>query len=136
MNCFLVGVKDPLISIRASSLSNLAELCKHMRFALHPYIVDIMECLYYVLTSEKEAEIRRGGVFVFTLLLRGLKSDIIQLIPDYLKKIYQSLKRICDSDSDDITKFHANEALYELGIIVQSLFTPNQLPDLNRFKIS
>lgn len=60
MNAFLHGTKDPRPLIRASSLSNLAELCKHMRFALHPYIADIFSCVSAVLTTEKDADVRSG----------------------------------------------------------------------------
>eukprot|EP01117_Protostelium_nocturnum_P004751 TRINITY_DN1724_c0_g2_i2.p1 TRINITY_DN1724_c0_g2~~TRINITY_DN1724_c0_g2_i2.p1 ORF type:complete len:519 (+),score=153.13 TRINITY_DN1724_c0_g2_i2:265-1821(+) len=87
MNGFLAGTKDPMGSIRASSLSNLAELCKLMRFALHPYIREILECIFSVMNADKEREVRRGAVFAITLLLRGLGRDIFELIPDQLKAL-------------------------------------------------
>jgi hypothetical protein len=62
MNGFLHATKDKSSSIRASSLSNLAELCKHMRFALHPYIIDIIQCVTATLKTDREAEVRRGKV--------------------------------------------------------------------------
>ncbi|PRP86827.1 hypothetical protein PROFUN_05044 [Planoprotostelium fungivorum] len=121
MNAFLSCTKDRLPTMRASSLSNLAELCKHMRFALHSYIVDIMECIMSTLSTDKEAEVRRGAVFASTLLFRGMGRDIFELIPTYLRSLYRLLKRTEESDADDVTRFHAKIALTELANAIQDL---------------
>lgn len=61
MNCFLSGTKSESVGVRASSLSNLAEMCKILRFALQPFIRDIIVCVTAMLTTEKEVEVRRGN---------------------------------------------------------------------------
>ncbi len=52
--CLILQVFDLLVD------SEKVELCKHMHFALHPFIVEILNCLNAMLTTEKEPEVRRG----------------------------------------------------------------------------
>src|SRR5690554_2499885 len=112
MNAFLAGTKDASPSIRASSLSNLAQLCKALRFALHPYITEILSCIQSLLGSEKDSQVRSGAVFVLALLFQGLGTDILTLIPDELSQTYRLLKQIAENHSEDqVTKFHTQIAL-------------------------
>lgn len=60
MHHLFIGIKDTLPSIRSSSLSNIAELCKLMGFSLHPFIRDILSTVESILRYEKEEEVRRG----------------------------------------------------------------------------
>jgi hypothetical protein len=60
-------------------------------------------------------------VFVATLLFRGLGKDVFQMIPQELRELYRLLKRANESDPDDITRFHAQIALAELGSAIQEM---------------
>jgi hypothetical protein len=55
--------------------------------------------------TDKEAEVRRGCVYVFNLLLKGLGKDLLQLIPDAMTSLYRNLKAVENSDPDDICKY-------------------------------
>ncbi len=57
---FLHGTRDKEASVRASSLSNLGELCKLLHYALPPFVRDVLDCVYAVLNSETDEQVRRG----------------------------------------------------------------------------
>lgn len=84
-----------------------------------------MACISGILLSEKEAEVRRGGVVVLGMLLRGLSVEVLEIIPQELKSIYQLLKRVESSDPDEVTRFHSVQALKELQLIMQQFLFPN-----------
>ncbi|KAK1887578.1 Transport and Golgi organization protein 6 like [Dissostichus eleginoides] len=65
---FLQGTRDPDPGVRASSLSNLGELCPRLDSTLPALAQE----------TEKEAEVRRASVHVITLLLRGLSDKTTQ----------------------------------------------------------
>jgi hypothetical protein len=121
---FLRGLRDPSEAIRASSLSNLAEMCKSLRFALHPYITEILAAVSAVLGTDKEVQVRRGCVFLLSELLRGLGEDSFQVIPQEMKSIYQTLKRIEDTDLDNVTQYHAKIALSYINAIMSRVLSP------------
>jgi len=72
MDLFLRATRDSSPLMRASALSNLAQLCKQMRFALHPYISEVLECVGALLATDRDEGVRRGAVYVLVLLFRGL----------------------------------------------------------------
>jgi hypothetical protein len=61
----LLSLQDPLPSIRASALSNIAILARMLKFGLHPYLGDLLRTLRDLLVTEKEAyvhhELNRRG---------------------------------------------------------------------------
>lgn len=131
MNAFLRSLRSSLASIKASTLSNLAQLCKMLRFALHPYIVEIISSVVSILQIEKDSEVRRGAVFLIHFLFRGLGLDVFQVLDiKQRNQLYDQLKIVYNSDlEDDVTKFHANEALKEYSRITEALFVPkNEKP--------
>ncbi|XP_065062951.1 transport and Golgi organization protein 6 homolog [Rhopilema esculentum] len=75
----LSGVKDEDNDVRASSLSNAGDLCKLLRFAVHPVIHELMNCISSVLRFEKDVKVRRAAVRVLKLLLDGSGKDIFQV---------------------------------------------------------
>jgi len=126
MDCFLQSCsKDPSPFVRASSLSNLAELCKQLHFALQPYLREILTCVTSILQSDSNEEVRRGAVFLISLLFRGLGLEIFELIPEDLRNLFHILKRLQESDADEITKTHATIALSELNSIVKAFLSPS-----------
>ncbi|KAG7461515.1 transport and Golgi organization protein 6-like [Solea senegalensis] len=77
---FLQGTRDVDQSVRASSLSNLGELCQKLDYAVGPLAAELSSCLTALIKTEKEAEVRRAAVHVITLLLRGLSNKTTQLV--------------------------------------------------------
>lgn len=120
----LTGVKDSEPLVRASSLSNLGDVCQLLRFSLGPVVNEIFSCLSAVLKTDKSPEVRRATVLVITLLLRGLGKSIMEVLASTLKEIYQLLKLVESTDTDDVTRGHALAALGELDTITRDYLFP------------
>ena len=83
---------------RRGALSSLA-CCRGgsttLKFALHPWAVELLHCLGGALEGESDAVARRAACYVLTLLLRALGSDALVVLPaDMLVRIYRRLKTI------------------------------------------
>ncbi|XP_052541812.1 transport and Golgi organization protein 6 homolog isoform X3 [Tympanuchus pallidicinctus] len=72
IHAFLRGARNPDSTLRASSLSNLGELCQRLGFQLGSVIHEVSSCLTAIAKTDPEAEVRRAAVHVVVLLLRGL----------------------------------------------------------------
>jgi len=110
--------RDPEGLMRASSLSNIGELCEMLRFGLLPYIEELMAMIYDILTTEKDEHVRRGCVNLVRQLFRGLAKDILLVIPDHLRRLRGLLEAMMYHDSDVVVREHARLAMemYESGI--------------------
>lgn len=114
MPIFLAGCRDPDPLVRASALSNLAELCELLHYALLPYLEEIVSCVQSLLQSDTTLEVRRGeccmsallhesvidtchlsGVInLYAQLLTGLDDDVFEVMPHHLRAIYSTLKHV------------------------------------------
>ncbi|XP_073419547.1 transport and Golgi organization protein 6 homolog isoform X2 [Dendrobates tinctorius] len=128
IHAFLRGCRDPDKSIRASSLSNLGELCKQLQFSLGPVIHEVTFCLSAVVHTDPEAEVRRAAIHVIVLLLRGLSERATEVLHDVLLELYRLLKYIMQCEKDSVSVLHAQLGLEELdGIMRAFLFPPQKL---------
>ncbi|XP_039186897.1 transport and Golgi organization protein 6 homolog isoform X3 [Crotalus tigris] len=128
IHAFLRGVRDPDGSLRASSLSNLGELCQILGFQLGFVVHELASCLAAVVKTDHEAEVRRAGVHVVVLLLRGLSTKAVEVLHDVLLDLYRLLKFVVRCEQDEVTVLHAQLALEELdGLLRQLLFPPQTL---------
>ncbi|XP_073328421.1 transport and Golgi organization protein 6 homolog [Pagrus major] len=123
---FLQGTRDSDQSVRASSLSNLGELCQRLDYALGPLAQELSSCLTALIKTEKEAEVRRAAVHVITLLLRGLSNRTTQVLCDVLLDLYRALKWVVRSDPDEVAVLHAQLALEELDDVMKRFIFPEQ----------
>lgn len=123
---FLQGTKDADQSVRASSLSNMGELCQRMNYALGPLAQELSSCLTALIKTEKQPEVRRAAVHVITLLLRGLSNRTTQVLSEVLLDLYRALKWVGRSDPDDVTVLHAQLALEELDGVMRRFIFPEQ----------
>ncbi|XP_056272526.1 transport and Golgi organization protein 6 homolog [Pseudoliparis swirei] len=123
---FLRGTRDPDQSVRASSLSNLGELCQKLDYTLGPLAQELSSCLTALIKTEKEAEVRRAAVHVITLLLRGLGDKTTQVLGDVLLDLYRALKWVVRSDPDDVAVLHAQLALEEIDDVMRKFIFPEQ----------
>lgn len=123
---FLQGTRDPDPGVRASSLSNLGELCPRLDSALPALAQELSSCLTALIKTEKEAEVRRASVHVITLLLRGLSDKTTQVLSDVLLDLYRALKWVVRSDPDDVAVLHAQLALEELDDVMRRFIFPEQ----------
>nr|XP_018896438.1 PREDICTED: transport and Golgi organization protein 6 homolog [Bemisia tabaci] len=127
LNAFLSGTRDLDPLVRASSLSNLGEVCQLLGFRIGSIIVEILECVSNIISSDKDPEPRRAAVMVITMLLKGLQNDLFQVLEKQLLSLYRALKQIYVNEQDDIVKLHAQLAIEELNRITKDFFFPQQI---------
>ncbi|MEQ2193777.1 Transport and Golgi organization protein 6, partial [Xenoophorus captivus] len=126
VSVFLQGTRDPDQSVRASSLSNLGELCQRLDYSLGPLAQELSSCLTALIKTEKEAEVRRAAVHVIAQLLRGLSDKTTQVLRDVLLDLYRALKWVVRSDLDEVAVLHAQLALEELDDVMRRFIFPEQ----------
>ena len=126
MNCFLSGVKSTEPAIRISSLSNLGQFCASLRFALKPFVVELMSCVEALLKTDDSIEVKRSSVMFLHLMLKGIDRDVIEAVDQQLKDIYRLLRQMYSTTIDDILQLHCQLAIEEIDRIAKQLFTPNK----------
>ncbi|XP_042707985.2 transport and Golgi organization protein 6 homolog isoform X10 [Chrysemys picta bellii] len=126
IHAFLRGARDPDSTLRASSLSNLGELCQRLHFQLGSVVQEVTSCLTAVVKTDSEAEVRRAAVHVVVVLLRGLSEKATEVLRDVLRDLYRLLKSVVVSDRDEVTVLHAQLALEELDDIMRRFLFPPQ----------
>ncbi|XP_019310989.2 transport and Golgi organization protein 6 homolog isoform X2 [Panthera pardus] len=128
IHTFLRGARDPDSAHRASSLSNLGELCQRMDFLLGSVVHEVTACLIAVAKTDHEVQVRRAAIHVIVLLFRGLSQKATEVLRDVLKDLYHLLKHVVRLEPDDVAKLHAQLALEELDEIMRNfLFPPQKL---------
>ncbi|NWY10618.1 TNG6 protein, partial [Aphelocoma coerulescens] len=126
IRAFLRGARDPDSALRASSLSNLGELCQHLGFQLGSIIQEVTCCVTSIARTDPEAEVRRAAVHVVVLLLRGLSEKVTEVLRDVLRDLYRLLKHVATAERDGATVLHAQLALEELDTAVRRVLFPPQ----------
>ncbi|KAG9493039.1 hypothetical protein GDO78_001130 [Eleutherodactylus coqui] len=126
IHSFLRGCRDPDSSIRASSLSNLGELCKQLQFSLGPVLHEVTSCLSAVVHTDPEAQVRRAAIHVIVLLLRGLNKMATEVLRDVLLDLYRLLKFVVQCEKDSVSVLHAQLGLEELDSIMRTFLFPTQ----------
>ncbi|XP_008138172.2 transport and Golgi organization protein 6 homolog [Eptesicus fuscus] len=128
IHTFLRGVRDPDGAHRASSLSNLGELCQRLDFLLGSVVHEVTACLIAVAKTDREVQVRRAAIHVIVVLLRGLSQKATEVLRDVLKDLYHLLKHVVRLEPDDVARLHAQLALEELDEIMRDfLFPPQKL---------
>ena len=112
---------EPLAAatLRSSCLSNLAEVCTLLGWAIHPYVVDVVTCVLGVLQFETDASItsvavRRGAVYLIDALLCAFGRNCFEIFPDYIKPLYDNLRWTRDRDSDQVVKYQTIQAIQRI----------------------
>ncbi|XP_074695447.1 transport and Golgi organization protein 6 homolog [Strix aluco] len=126
VQAFLRGARDPDGALRASSLSNLGELCQRLGFQLGSVIQEVTSCLTAIAKTDPEAEARRAAVHVVVLLLRGLSEKATEVLQDVLRDLYRLLKHVVAAEPDGATVLHAQLALEELDAVMRRVLFPPQ----------
>ncbi|NXO93160.1 TNG6 protein, partial [Certhia brachydactyla] len=126
IRAFLRGARDPDSALRASSLSNLGELCQHLGFQLGSIIQEVTCCVTAIARTDPEAEVRRAAVHVVVLLLRGLSEKATEVLRDVLRDLYRLLKHVVTAERDTATVLHAQLALDELDTAMRRVLFPPQ----------
>ncbi|NWV27956.1 TNG6 protein, partial [Origma solitaria] len=126
IRAFLRGARDPDSALRASSLSNLGELCQHLGFQLGSIVQEVTGCVTAIARTDPEAEVRRAAVHVVVLLLRGLSEKVTEVLRDVLRDLYRLLKHVVTAERDGATVLHAQLALEELDDAMRRVLFPPQ----------
>lgn len=124
LNAFLVGAKDTDHLMRASSLSNLGEICQILGFRIGSILRELLICIQSILKYDKAVEARRASVMVVTQLLRGLEADTLNVLQDSALELYRHLKIVYCEDEDEVVRLHAQLALEELGRLAHGFLFP------------
>ncbi|XP_032557122.1 transport and Golgi organization protein 6 homolog isoform X3 [Chiroxiphia lanceolata] len=126
IRAFLRGARDPDGALRASSLSNLGELCQHLGFQLGSIVQEVTCCVTAIAQTDPKAEVRRAAVHVVVLLLRGLSEKVTEVLRDVLRDLYRLLKHVVTAERDGATVLHAQLALEELDTVMRRVLFPPQ----------
>ncbi|EFA04066.1 transport and Golgi organization protein 6 [Tribolium castaneum] len=125
LNTFLSGTKDDDHLIRASSLSNLGEVCRVLNYKLGTIVTEVLVCVHAIVATDKAVEARRAAVTVIRQLFVGLQSEMISFLKEEILPIYRTLKEIYYHDKDDVVRLQAQLALEELNENMKSFVFPN-----------
>lgn len=124
LNAFLIGTRDADHLMRASSLSNLGEICQILGFRIGPILRELLVCIQSILKYDKAVEARRASIMVVTHLLRGLEADTLNVLQDCALELYRHLKSVYNEDGDEVVRLHAQIALEELGRLAHGFLFP------------
>ncbi|KAJ8921058.1 hypothetical protein NQ315_015854 [Exocentrus adspersus] len=124
LNTFLAGARDEDHLIRASSLSNLGEICRVLGYKLGTIVTEVLVCVHATIATDKAPEPRRAAVTVLRQLLIGLESEMIAYLKDDILPIYRTLKEIYHNDKDEVMRLQAQLALEELNENMKSFVFP------------
>ncbi|XP_015374232.1 PREDICTED: uncharacterized protein LOC107169075 [Diuraphis noxia] len=78
LNTFMAGVRDNDHLVRASSLSNLADVCRLLRYNLGSIVAEIVNCADYVLRFDPAIEPRRAAVLLLQMIIQGGDSELLE----------------------------------------------------------
>lgn len=79
LNTFMAGVRDDDHLVRASSLSNLAEICRLLHYSLGSIVAEIVNCADYVLRYDPTIEPRRAAVLLLQMIIEGGNSELLEV---------------------------------------------------------
>jgi len=75
----MAGVRDSDHFVRASSLSNLADICRILRYNLGSIVEEIVKCVDDVLRFDPEIEPRRAAVLLLQMIIEGGDSELLKV---------------------------------------------------------
>lgn len=79
LNTFMSGVRDNDVLVRTSSLSNLADVCRLLRYNIGSILAEIINCADYVLKFDSEIEPRRAAVLLLQMIIQGADSELLEV---------------------------------------------------------
>jgi hypothetical protein len=116
---------DPLI--RASALSNLAAVCRLLKWSFAHNEHEVICCIQDVSRCDPDATVRSAAINVIKELLEGLGTHADKILKgESLLQLYRTLKSAGSSDPDQLVRAHAYTALSELDSIMKQLLFPAQ----------
>lgn len=126
LGVFLNGTKSENDLIRSSSLSNLGETCKMLKYSLSDYLAEIISCITSVLDTDKSIIVKRSAILTLKLLFEGLDKDFMFVTGNELKNLYRILKKVITIEQDDVLKLQAQLAYEYLDKLMRDFMFPKQ----------
>jgi hypothetical protein len=121
MGSLLIGACDLQPAVRSSCLACLADVAAQLKFALHPWAVELLQCVGAALEGENDAVARQAACYVLTMLLRSLGSEaLVVLSGSQLAWLHRRLRLLRDDASsldDEKLHGHACAALEEMRLL-------------------
>ncbi|KPJ06433.1 Transmembrane and coiled-coil domain-containing protein 7 [Papilio machaon] len=126
LNTMLTACRDHDPLIRASALSNLAEIALVLHYRIGSIIYEVLLCIESIIETDRAMECRRAAVMVISSLLKGLGKETLIELKEHLLPLYRTLNKLYkDPNEDHAVKLHAQTALEELNDIVYQFLLPN-----------
>lgn len=117
------NAKNSVSFMKASSLSNLATVAELLRFAIQPFMQDIVHCAT-VLSTDPDKDVRRAVLFLFLRIVKGLGKDMFDAMKDQVRHIVQLLKKVQFYDTDGLIRHNAAMIVDQIGDILHDVLTP------------
>lgn len=117
INKFTESLKDEDALIRVSSLSNLAQICKCLGHSLGQYIIQLINSVQCLLTSDPSMDVKRSALMFIHITLSGIDVDCLEANEEIQKSLLSMLKLVrynYDRSLDDVCKLHSQLALEEI----------------------
>ena len=125
LNPVLNQLSHPDDMVRASALSNLAEICKNLGFGLGGVVQEVLSCLDNAVTFDRSLQVRRAAVVVLVMLLEGLGQDTLRVLQAAIRDIWRSLTRLRNSETDEVMLHHVAKAIGIIDKVVMDFFQPS-----------
>jgi len=132
LNTFFSASNDPDPLVRASSLSNMGEVCKNLRFSLGSIAGEVLQHLS-ACSRDVSAEVRAAAVMVLTMMLQGLGRDTFTVLQSTLRDIYRELKMLASTEKEDLVLGQVSLALEEIDTIVRGFLIPENTSEKKIF---
>ncbi|XP_076469852.1 transport and Golgi organization protein 6 homolog [Babylonia areolata] len=125
LGAVLTGARDKDVTVRASSVSNLAEVCSLLRFSLGPVLHEVLHCCSSLVETD-ETIVRQAAALTLAKLLEGLGSDCFTVLESVLPRLYRLLKKVSVVEEDEAVRLHAHTALDHLDRVTRDFAFPRQ----------
>lgn len=126
LNTFLKTTKDDDHLIRASSLSNVAEVCRVLGEKMGPIITEVLSCVQHVIETDAAPEPRRAAISVIRQMLVGTDKLMLQMLRDQMPVIYRTLQFVYKNDADEVARLQAQLALEQLDVNMRAILMPSE----------
>ena len=127
LNAFLFGCKHEDEFIRASSLSNLGETCKMLKYALQSSLAEIVNCLSSLIDTDNSVEVKRSASMVLKMIVEGLdKNTFIQVLGPSILSLFRLLTRVKASSHDDVIRLNCQLTNDYLNEMMKESMFPKQ----------
>ena len=125
MHVLFSGCRDPDATLRASSLSALANVCQLLGWSVQAHVGELVECTTAILGTDPEPEPRRGAAHLLAMLLQGLGDRAFDALGRSLKQILRVLRGAADAEEDHAARCHCRIALAEIDDMVARFNHPD-----------